>query len=229
MITIIIPTLNSEESLAATMSALVPGAVDGIVRDVVVVDGGSRDQTMAIVEASGAQIVNAARGRGSQLAAGVAEARSDWYLFLHADTVLERGWEQEVRAYIERVGAGARPLSAAAFRFALDDIGFLPRLLEWMVGLRCLLFRLPYGDQGLLIPKQLYQGTGGYRALPLMEDVDLVRRIGRRRIVMLRSQAVTSAVRFRRDGYVLRSARNLVCLALYYLRIPPRYIVRIYD
>ena len=62
MITIIIPTLNSEESLAATMSALVPGAVDGIVRDVVVVDGGSRDQTMAIVEASGAQIVNAARG-----------------------------------------------------------------------------------------------------------------------------------------------------------------------
>lgn len=229
MITVIIPTLNAEDSLAATMTALVSGVVEGVVRDVIVVDGGSGDRTMAIVEASGASVVQANRGRGFQLNAGVAEARGNWLLFLHADTALERGWELETRAFIERVNIGVRPASAAAFRFALDDIGFLPRLLESLVGLRCLLFRLPYGDQGLLIPKELYREIGGYRDIPLMEDVDLVRRLGRRRVVMLRSKAVTSAVRFKRDGYVSRSVRNLACLALYYLRIPPRYIVRIYG
>ena len=95
--------------------------------------------------------------------------------------------------------------------------------------LRCAALRLPYGDQGLLIPKRLYDEVGGYRPLPLMEDVDLVRRLGRRRTVMLRSRAVTSAERFRRDGYVRRSTRNLLCLALYTLRVPAHVISRIYG
>jgi hypothetical protein len=88
---------------------------------------------------------------------------------------------------------------------------------------------LPYGDQGLLIPKRLYDDVGGYRPLALMEDIDLVQRLGRRRTVMLRSQAVTSAERFRREGYARRSARNLLCLALYTLRVPAHVISRIYG
>ena len=92
-----------------------------------------------------------------------------------------------------------------------------------------MLFRLPYGDQGLLIPARLYDEVGGYRPLPLMEDVDLVRRLGRRRTQILRSAAVTSAAKFKRDGYMRRVVRNLSCLTLYYLSAPMPMIERLYG
>ncbi|MBS0244651.1 MAG: glycosyl transferase family 2, partial [Proteobacteria bacterium] len=110
----------------------------------------------------------------------------------------------------------------------LDDAGAMPRFVEWGVALRCSLLRLPYGDQGLLISKRLYRDIGGFGEMPLMEDVDLVRRLGRRRIVMLRTPAVTSAERFQKSGYLTRPIRNLFCLALYYLKLPPQLIARIY-
>ena len=229
MISVIIPTLNAEKCLAGTLAALVPAAVDGLIREAIVVDGGSNDRTPAIVDSAGAELVRAGGGRGSQLAAGAAKARFPWLLFLHADTALAPGWEREASYFMERVDTGARPVAAAAFRFALDDTGARPRVLERLVALRCSALRLPYGDQGLLIPKRLYDEIGGYRPLPLMEDVDLVRRLGRRRVVMLGSRAVTSAERFRREGYVRRSARNLICLTLYTLRVPAHVIGRIYG
>ena len=98
-----------------------------------------------------------------------------------------------------------------------------------MVGARCAIFRVPYGDQGLLIPRRLYNALGGYAALPFMEDVDLVRRLGRKQLVMLHSRAVTSAVRYKRDGYVSRSVRNLACISLFYLRVPPKKLMRLYG
>lgn len=229
MISVVIPTLDAEAGLTATLSALVPAVVQGVVREVIIADGGSRDATEEIADIAGAEFIRASDGRGSQLAAGAEVARSDWLLFLHADTVLQPGWEQEAAAFMERVDSGSRPHAAAAFSFALNDFGARPRFLEAVVGLRCALFRFPYGDQGLLIPKRLYDALGGYRPLPVMEDVDLVRRIGRRRLVMMRSRAVTSAVRYRREGYFARMARNLACLSLYYLRVSPKAIVRIYG
>jgi hypothetical protein len=150
-------------------------------------------------------------------------------LFLHADTALQRGWEDEVAALIERVDIGQRPPTAAAFRFALDDIGFKPRLIEAGVAMRCTLFRLPYGDQGLLIPASLYRQIGGHNPLPIMEDVDIVRRLGRKRMVILRSEAVTSAIRYKRDGYLARVTRNAACLALYMLNASPARIARYYG
>lgn len=229
MISVIIPTLNAESGLAAVLTALVPAAVDGLVREVIIVDGGSTDRTLKIADQAGATVVRSQPGRGQQLAAGAQRARMPWLLFLHADTVLEPGWDSEASVLLERVDLCQRPEAAAAFRFALDDRGLLPRILELGVSLRCSLLRLPYGDQGLLIPKRLYDTLGGYRQLPLMEDVDIVRRLGRSRIVMLRSEAVTSAVRYHRDGYIRRVIRNLGCLTLYYLRVPPSTIARLYG
>ena len=229
MISVIIPTLNAEATLGGTLAALVPAAIDGLVREVIVVDGGSKDRTREIVEEAGAHLLDERAGRGRQLAAGAAHARFPWLLFLHADTALEPGWERETSRFMERVDTGDHPPSAAAFRFALDDQGPKPRLLERLVALRCRLLRLPYGDQGLLVPKSLYQEIGGFNPLPLMEDVDLVRRLGRRRTVMLRSRAVTSAERFRQEGYLRRSVRNLACLALYTLRVPAPVIRRMYG
>jgi rSAM/selenodomain-associated transferase 2 len=229
MISVIIPTLNAQASLGRTFAALVPAAVDGLVREVIVVDAGSADKTQDIVDAAGAELVRSDAGRGEQLAAGAARARFPWLLFLHADTALQRGWEDDATQFMQEVDSETRPPAAAAFRFALDDRGLQPRLWEHGVGLRCAAFRLPYGDQGLLISKGLYQSIGGYNPMPLMEDVDIVRRLGRRRIVMLEARALTSAERFRREGYVRRSARNLLCLALYTVSAPPHVIRRTYG
>ena len=229
MITVVIPTLNAEQSLAAALTALVPAAVEGVVRQVIVVDGGSTDRTLQIAEDAGAEIVRAKRGRGHQLIAGRQQARFSWLLFLHADTVLDGGWEREAATFIERVEIGQRPVTAAAFRFALDDLGVLPRLIETGVGLRCALLRLPYGDQGLLVPARLYDDIGGYKPMPLMEDVDILRRLGRSRTLILRTAAVTSAVKFKRDGYLRRVVCNLSCLALFYLRAPMPMIERLYG
>ena len=165
----------------------------------------------------------------SQLEAGAARARGDWLLFLHADTVLEPGWAEEARSFMERVESGRRNQAAASFQFGLDDDGFMPRLAERLVSLRCRLLALPYGDQGLLISRHLYNRLGGFRPLPLMEDVDLVRRLKRREIAMLKSCAVTSGERYRREGYLARSLRNLGCILLYYLRVPPRVLARLYG
>ena len=222
MISVIIPTLDSEADLGPVLSALVPAAVDGLVREAIVVDGGSSDATAAIADEAGATFVTRSGGRGYQLMAGARRARFSWLLFLHADTVLEPGWEREASAFMEAVDLGQRPLTAAAFRFALDDAGLKPRLLERLVALRCRLLRLPYGDQGLLIPRLLYEEIGGFGSHPLMEDVDIVLRLGRRRLAMLRSRAVTSPVRYRRDGYLLRrrmtpaEARSAVGLLEHY-------------
>jgi rSAM/selenodomain-associated transferase 2 len=225
MLSVIIPTLNAGQTLPATIGALVPGAVSGLVREVVVIDGGSSDATPGIAEAMGARFVRAPRGRGRQLVVGAETASSDWLLFLHADTRLAAGWEEEVAQFIERIGEER----AAAFRFILDDRAPAARRLERMVALRCRLFGLAYGDQGLLISRRLYRRIGGYAPLPVMEDVDLSRRIGRRRLVLLRTPAVTSARRFRDGGYLWRSARNLGCLTLFFCRVPARVIVRLYG
>jgi rSAM/selenodomain-associated transferase 2 len=229
MISVVIPTLNAEPKLAHTLAALVPAVVEGIVQEAIVVDGGSTDETRAIAEAAGTHLIEASRGRGSQLDAGARAARGDWLLFLHADTVLDPGWAEEAQGFIKRVQTGRRDEAAAAFRFALDDDGAMPRFIERLVAWRCRLFGLPYGDQGLLISRRLYRRLGGFRPLPLMEDVDLVRRLKRRELVMLQSRAVTSGERYRREGYLARSLRNLGCTLLYYLRVPPRVLARIYG
>jgi rSAM/selenodomain-associated transferase 2 len=229
MISVVIPTLNAEARLAQTLAALVPAAVDGLVTEVIVADGGSTDRTAQIADETGATLVKCSGGRGQQLRAGADGSRFPWLLFLHADTDLEPGWEREAMGFMEAVDRGKRTPAAAAFRFALDDSGFSPRLLERLVGLRCALLRLPYGDQGLLMPRSLYAETGGFAPIALMEDVDMTRRLGRRRIALLRTRAVTSALRYRRDGYLRRSLRNQLCLMLYFLGVPPTAIGRIYN
>jgi rSAM/selenodomain-associated transferase 2 len=227
MISVVIPTLNAEAGLVACLSALVPAVVDGLVREVIIMDGGSTDRTRAIAEDAGCELVtDGPPGRGAQMAAGADRAKHPWLLFLHADTVLQDGWIAEVATHIARATSGSP--TAAAFRFALNDAGIRPRIVEAGVGLRCAVFRLPYGDQGLLISKQLYRQRGGFKPLPLMEDVAFVMQLRRRELVMLRTAAVTSAVRYRTDGYVRRVSRNLTCLTLYALRVPVPTIQRIY-
>ncbi len=219
-LSVVIPALNAAATLPGVFAALLYGPAE-----IILVDGGSSDDTAALAEARGAFVVRAPRGRGLQLAAGLAAARGPWLLLLHADTRLATGWE----AAVCRVMADATAIRRAwYFRFALDDRSPAARRLERAVAWRCRLFALPYGDQGLLIHRDLLERIGGIRPLPLMEDVDLVRRLGRARLGALPVAAVTSAARWRREGYLRRSSRNLLCLGLWFLGVPPRIIARMY-
>jgi hypothetical protein len=171
-------------------------------------------------------VIAAEPGRGSQLAAGADAASGNWLLFLHADCRLSAGWGDAVEEFLARPDAGSR---VGYFGFALDDPNPAARRLERIVAWRCRALGLPYGDQGLLIARTLYDAVGGFAALPLMEDVDLVRRLGRRRLVQLPATAVSSARRYRAGGYIRRPLRNLFCLSLYFAGVPPRRIARLYG
>jgi rSAM/selenodomain-associated transferase 2 len=217
-LSVVIPALDAEALLPACLEAL------GEVGEIVLVDGGSRDRTVAIAEAAGARVIFSPRGRGLQLRAGGQAARGEWLLFLHADTLLGPGWREAAAAHI-----GGSPGKAACFRFRLDDPARQARWIERGVAARVRLLGLPYGDQGLLISRALYTRLGGYRPLPLFEDVDLVRRVGRSRLSVLAADAVTSSERWRRDGWWRRSARNLLYLTLYRAGVPPERITRRYD
>lgn len=218
MISVVIPTLNAERQLPRCFDSLIGAAVRGVVREVIVADGGSADATLEIADAAGAHIVQTKKGRSLQLAAGAAVAKSDWLLFLHPDTALEQGWENEVESFIGQ--SVIEQPRAAVFRFALEDFGATARRAEAKAQLRTVLFALPYGDQGLLLPKRLYQKIGGYRALADMEDADIVRRIGRRRLVGLRARAINIA---RPHKSALRGAALAV---LHTLRVPSRVLAK---
>jgi rSAM/selenodomain-associated transferase 2 len=222
-LSIVIPTLNAAETLPETLAALRRSALPG---EVIVVDGGSTDATVSVAQSAGAQVVVAQRGRGTQLAAGAAAAAGNWLLFLHADCRLDADWETAVAAFLAAPDAASR---AGYFDFAVDDPTAAARRLERIVAWRCRTLALPYGDQGLLIARTLYDAVGGFAPLPLMEDVDLVRRLGRRRLAPIGARAITLADRYRRGGYVRRPLRNLLCLTLYFAGVPPSRIVRLYG
>lgn len=225
-LSIIIPTLNASAGLQRSLPPLAEFDSINLVHEVIFADGGSTDETLEIAEAAGAKVVVSDRGRGLQLGRGADAATGDWLLFLHADTRLDPRWHEAVWSFIHELDNRRQ---AGFFRFKLDDKRKRAKVLERLVALRVRLFGLPYGDQGLLISRAFYKELGGYRSLPLMEDVEFVRRIGRRRLTHLGRNAVTSAERYVRDGYVLRSFRNLFCLSAYFLGVPAKRIAKLYG
>jgi rSAM/selenodomain-associated transferase 2 len=211
-------------------AATLPSVLDTLracpLREVVVADGGSADQTAKLAAAAGARVVHAPRGRGTQLRAGAASASGKWLLFLHADSRPAPGWDAAIADFVRAPQAETR---AGYFDFALDDMAAAARRLERIVAWRCRVLALPYGDQGLLIGRALYDAVGGFAPLPLMEDVDLIRRLGRGRLARIGASCVTSARRYQKDGYWRRPLRNLLCLSLYFAGTRPERILRLYG
>ncbi|NUQ17163.1 MAG: glycosyltransferase [Sphingomonas sp.] len=218
MLSVVIPTLNAERTLPGCLAAV--SEAD----EILVVDGESSDDTAAMAERAGARLVRSSRGRGAQLHAGALAAQGDWLLFLHADTLLAPGWRDAADLHMASMRG-----SAAYFRFRLDSQDWRARIVEKAVALRSAILKLPYGDQGVLISRNLYDDIGGFRPLPLMEDVELVRRVGRSRMTSLPVDAVTSAERWHRDGWLRRSARNFLYLLLYRAGVAPHRLAELYD
>lgn len=218
-ISIVIPTLNAAQVLPGTLQALMEGLHAGLIRELIVTDGGSGDATLEIADEAGAQIVIGPPSRGGQLRRGCAAAKGDWLFILHADTELQAGWAAEVAAHLP----SDRP-AALRLRFRAKGLG--PSWVAGWANLRSRLFGLPYGDQGLLVRREAYQSVGGYPDQPLMEDVALIRALPRP--VLLKTGAITSAERYTRQGWIRRGARNLWTLTRYFLGADPERLAQAY-
>ncbi len=222
-LSVIIPTLNAAPALPATAEALLSGATEGLIREMVISDGGSADQTQAVARELGALWVEGPAGRGGQIARGVAASSGEWLLILHADTHLSDGWTDAARRHMN-----AQPDRAGYFRLNFRTAGIAPRLVARGANLRARHLGLPYGDQGMLISRDLLLTIGGYPDIPLMEDVALADRL-RGRLSALDALALTSADRYLRDGWARRVKRNLGTLFRYRLGVSPDDLVRRYE
>lgn len=219
-ISVVIPTLNAEGALTGCAAALMEAVDAGLIRELIVSDGGSRDQTRALAENLGALWLEGPASRGGQLARGCARAQGEWLLVLHADTQLQQGWSRVAEAHLGAEDAGYFKLAFAA--------GGLPaRIVAGWANLRARLFGLPYGDQGLLIRRATYEAAGGYADIPLMEDVALVRAL-KGRLTPLHARAVTSAEKYQRQGWLKRGGRNLWTLLRYFAGVSPETLAESY-
>jgi rSAM/selenodomain-associated transferase 2 len=219
-LSVVIPTLDAADGLARCLPALAEGLGAGLIRELVISDGGSTDATLTIAEAAGAVVVAGPPSRGGQLRRGAAAAGGAWLLFVHADTALPPGWADCVISHM----ADGRP---AFFRLRFDAPGMAAGTVAGWANLRSRWLGLPYGDQGLLVPRAAYDRAGGYPDIPLMEDVALVRAL-RPRPVGLPLAVTTSAERYRRAGWLRRGGRNLSLLLRYLLGADPARLARRY-
>lgn len=224
LLSVVIPLRGNHPLLDRCLAALVHGECGDDVE--IIVATPTVEEVSKSRLSAGFRVIGAPLGRGACLSAGVREARGEWVLVLHADTVLSDGWRMVIRTFME---THADKDVAGYFRLRHDSPSFQSRCIETFVALRCALLALPYGDQGLLIRKAFYDRIGGYQSdFPIMEDVDIIRRIGRGRLRCLDVAAVTSAERYAR-GYARRVLRNLRCLALYFGGMHPAHIVKHYE
>lgn len=221
-LSIVIPTLNAGEDLPGCLERLVEGLTSGLIRELIISDGGSTDHTLAIADEAGGRIVEGAASRGGQLRRGCTEAKGPWLLILHADTQLEPGWADAVAAHVQ--AAGAKP---AYFRLKFRARGTMPTLVAGWANLRSRLFGLPYGDQGLLVSRRDYDRAGGYPDQPLMEDVALIRALPR--ATGLPVMASTSAERYLATGWLRRGMRNHWTMLRYRLGASPEALARSYG
>ncbi|MFC2169258.1 TIGR04283 family arsenosugar biosynthesis glycosyltransferase [Acidobacteriota bacterium] len=219
-ISIIIPSLNEEKNLQQTLeyTEKIPHT------EVIVADGGSRDRTIAIAEEWGAKVVRANPGRGSQMNAGAAAACGDILLFLHADSLLPRGYSEPVRKALSNPG-----VAGGAFALRLCPLSPMIWWIEKTVAWRTKVFGLPYGDQAIFVKASVFREMGGFADISLMEDVDFIRRLKRiGKLVTLRKPVVSSSRRFQSHGALRTTLQNKLILFGYFFGISTEYLTRMY-
>ncbi len=227
-LTIIIPCLDSADRILPTLECLVEPTVSGLIKQVIIADGGSIDATNDLAEQVGADFISCPKGRGIQCKIATIYAKANWLLFIHDDSILSDEWDRIVSQFINDETHNHH---IGYFKHQLNSTSIKAKLLSFSVYLRCKIFTLPYGDQGLLIHRDTYEEIGGFSSKPIMEDVELIARIkrqfGRKSLVMLNSTIKTSDDKYR-NGYLKRIFRNFSYLMAYKFGKDPKAIAKAY-
>ncbi|WP_341529246.1 TIGR04283 family arsenosugar biosynthesis glycosyltransferase [Nostoc sp. UHCC 0302] len=215
-ISIIIPTLNEARNIKEAITTTQPSTNI----EVIVVDGGSQDSTVEIVQSLGIKIISSSPGRAAQMNAGAVAASGYILLFLHADTRLPTGFDVMIRTAIQKPS-----IVAGAFKLRIDASLLSLRWVELGVNWRSQFCQMPYGDQAIFLTKQVFQQVGGFPDLPIMEDFELIRRLRRTgRIVILPVAVVTSARRWLQKGVLKTTLLNQIVITAYLLGVSPQRI-----
>jgi rSAM/selenodomain-associated transferase 2 len=218
-ISIIIPTLNEVQALESTLTG-----VQTLCAEIVVADGGSLDGTVCLAKRYTPHVLHCPAGRGIQLDRGARLATGDVLLFLHADTRLPEQADRIIAATLRD-----RRVVFGAFRLSIDPSTPLLKLISRAANVRTKIFKLPYGDQAIFVRRSVYLQTGGFRPWPIMEDVDLVRRLNRAgRFALAPACVHTSARRWHREHPVFTTARNWCLLVRYFFGSSPAKLIRYY-
>ncbi len=219
-VSVIIPTLNEERDIEGCIRSAIAGAPSGSV-EIIVADGGSVDNTIRRARMTGASVMSVASdlvtGRGAQMDAASAVATGDVFIFLHADSRLPGSWFDDIRECLKD-----KRTVAGGFTFSVDSAGPWYRVMERGVGFRSRTCGLIYGDQAIFARREAFERAGGYRKLPLMEDVDCVNRLKRLgKLRVLDEKVLTSARRWERGGIVITTLKNWIFLLLYFMGVSP--------
>lgn len=223
-ISIIIPVYNEVHGIQKTLENLseLPSA---IAREIIVSDGHPSGTTLKQIHQNNITKVLSSKGRGTQMNTGAAVAKGDILLFLHADTLLPRNaFELIVNA------CRNSPMATGAFGLRIQSRKSIYRLIEWVASQRSRLTRIPYGDQAIFIQTPLFRKVGGYAEIPLMEDIELMRRIKKvgGDVSILPAKIQTSPRRWEKEGLVYCTLRNWLLVCLYLSGVSPRFLERFY-
>lgn len=219
-ISVIIPAINEENGLFATLQSVLSGNP----LQVIVVDGGSSDRTLEIAGAAGAIVLQCEPGRARQMNLGARNAGGEALLFLHADTILPDGYGQHLLNILDQ-----QDVVAGAFLLQLDGEGFGLRIIERLANWRSRRLNLPYGDQAIFLRASTFAEIGGFPDLPLMEDFEMMRRLRRRGRILIAPAAVkSSARRWIKLGLLRTTLINQAVIAGYLLGVPPENLARFY-
>ena len=220
-ISIIIPTLNEADSIGGLLPELL--AIPGV--ELLVVDGGSTDNTADIAKSYGVQVLNTSPGKAAQMNAGAEAAHGDILLFLHCDTKLAPGFVEQVRGALSQPG-----VSAGAFRLSIDGQGLGLRVIEWLINFRSNVLQMPYGDQGIFVTTDMFFSVGPFPSQPIMEDFQLMRKLKKKgRIEILPLNATTSARRWERLGVLKTTIINQAIIIGYLFGINPEKLADWYG
>ena len=220
-VTVVIPTYNSEKTIENTLNSICK-----YFNKIIIVDADSCDLTIQMSKKYNIKIIKSLKGRGPQLILGAEHAATDWIFFLHSDTIIKKNNIIDINQFITNTLNNNK---AASFKIKFNTNNIWSNLLSKLVNIRSKYLKLPYGDQGLLISRSFYKNIGGYKNIPIMEDVEIIRAIGFRNIKILNSYIITDAARFENQGWIYRPMINLFCLTLYFLGFNINYINKIYK
>jgi rSAM/selenodomain-associated transferase 2 len=221
LISVIVPALDEEKAIGAALEA----ALDACDVEVIVSDGGSTDKTAVVVRGLGARFVVSRPGRAAQMNAGASLAQGDFLVFLHADTLLPKGYDARVRDIL-----GDRGVAAGAFRLGIGAGGTGFRAIERFANWRSKFLGMPYGDQAIFVRTRLFRLAGGFPEIPIMEDFEFMRRIrSLGRIELAGAAAVTSPRRWCTLGILRTTLINQIIIAAFCLGVRPDRLARWYG